>query len=398
MKLQSFCAAALLVTAIASPVHAAAEWQGYLSLDYRQFFKDGLYQKQENAFPSLAFEPEYYREMRNDIALTFKPFIRLDAVDNDRSHIDIREFFLYYTKDNLEARFGLNTVFWGVTESRHLVDIINQTDAVENIDGEDMLGQPMINLTYAFDNSLVDFFVLLGFRERTFSGEEGRLRTPMVVDVDNPLYESSDGEEHVDYAVRWSGTVLDYWDIGLHYFTGTSRDPVFVPVIENGQPVKLAPKYFQIDQVGIDIQATLESWLLKLEAIQRNGEPEDYSAAVAGFEYTVPGIVESSTDLGIIAEYHTDSRGKQATTPFNNDLFIGTRWAFNDAQSTEVIAGVIADLDFTTRSYRIESSRRIGASWKLTGELQVFSNVDQQDVLYGLRNDSFLSVEMARYF
>ena len=35
---------------------------------------------------------------------------------------------------------GLGKVFWGVTEFNHLVDVINQTDLVEGIDGEAKLG------------------------------------------------------------------------------------------------------------------------------------------------------------------------------------------------------------------------------------------------------------------
>ena len=45
-------------------------------------------------------------------------------------------------------RVGVGKVFWGVTESQHLVDIINQTDLVENIDTEDKLGQPMLETTW----------------------------------------------------------------------------------------------------------------------------------------------------------------------------------------------------------------------------------------------------------
>ena len=41
---------------------------------------------------------------------------------------------------------GAAKVFWGTAESRHLVDIINQTDAVEDIDEEDKLGQPMVKV------------------------------------------------------------------------------------------------------------------------------------------------------------------------------------------------------------------------------------------------------------
>ena len=52
-------------------------------------------------------------------------------------------------------RLGLRKVYWGVTESQHLVDVINQTEGVENLDGEDKLGQPMLNL------ALIVFFAPL---------------------------------------------------------------------------------------------------------------------------------------------------------------------------------------------------------------------------------------------
>ena len=59
----------------------------------------------------------------------------------------------------------------GVTESRHLVDVLNQVDGVEDIDEEDRLGQPMINISTQRDWGSVDLFVLPGFRERTFAGQ-----------------------------------------------------------------------------------------------------------------------------------------------------------------------------------------------------------------------------------
>jgi len=58
----------------------------------------------------------------------------------------------------------LQVGFWGVTEFQHLVDIINQTDLVENIDTEDKLGQPMINLALINDWGTVDLFIMPYFR------------------------------------------------------------------------------------------------------------------------------------------------------------------------------------------------------------------------------------------
>ena len=83
----------------------------------------------------------------------------------------------------LELRFGVDKVFWGRTESRHLVDVVNQTDLIEYPDEEEKLGQPMLRLTLPRAWGVADIFFLPYFRERTFAGRDGRLRSALVVDV-----------------------------------------------------------------------------------------------------------------------------------------------------------------------------------------------------------------------
>ena len=62
------------------------------------------------------------------------------------AHGDIRELAYVHASDDWELRLGIRKEFWGVTEFQHLVDVINQTDGVEDFDGEDKLGQQMVNL------------------------------------------------------------------------------------------------------------------------------------------------------------------------------------------------------------------------------------------------------------
>ena len=72
-----------------------------------------------------------------------------------------------------ELRVGVDRVFWGVAESQHLVDIINQVDFVEHPDGESKLGQPMVHLTWSGDWGALELFGLSGHRARTFPGPVG---------------------------------------------------------------------------------------------------------------------------------------------------------------------------------------------------------------------------------
>jgi len=326
------------------------------------------------------------------------PFARWDQNDEERTHADIRELTWLKAEDTWELRVGIRKLFWGVTESQHLVDIINQTDLVEAPDGEEKLGQPMINLALIKDWGTVDLYILPGFRERTFPGVDGRLRSTLPIDTDNAIYESSQEDRHIDYAVRWSH-VLGDWDVGVSYFNGTSRDPRFIP--NAGIPslsTALIPVYDLIEQWGIDLQATLDNWLWKIEAINHSGQGESYYATTGGFEYTFYSIIESQYDLGIISEVLYDDRGDNATTPFADDVLIGARLTLNDVQSTEFLLGVIFDSDNSSRLLSFESSRRFGNKWKATLEGQAFINIPDNSLLSGLKDDNYLQFEIVRYF
>lgn len=341
---------------------------------------------------------EYYRDWNNgDDSFVFTPFLRIDGHDKQRSHFDIRELNWTSVHQDWEITVGVGKVFWGVTESQHLVDIINQTDLVESTDGEEKLGQPMFRLGLVQDWGNIDLFILPGFRERTFPSRNARLRTAIPVDISEAEYESSRGRNNIDAAIRWFHTLGD-WDIGLSHFSGTSREPDFrLSTDGSGRPV-LIPVYMTIDQTSLDVQATKGDWLWKLELISRNGQGDRYTAATGGFEYTLYGIFESSADLGLITEYLYDDRGDAASSPFEDDLFLGARLAMNDEASSELLAGTIIDLQNNSRVFSVEASRRFGDDLKLNLEGRFFSNIDNNDPLTSFRQDDFIQLELAWYF
>ncbi|MCK4704029.1 MAG: hypothetical protein KAT90_00995 [Gammaproteobacteria bacterium] len=393
---QFFFFSFLFLSLVSSTVYAV-ELSGNISLQARHFFDEPLDQNQHKHYNSFAIEPEMYQAWDNKKqALNFSAFYRYDQYDDERTHADIRELSWLKVFDGWELTAGISKVFWGVTESQHLIDIINQTDQVESTDGEDKLGQPMIRFSTEQDWGLIDLFVLPGFRERSFAGIEGRPRfeiTPgLIFDADAVTYESDKKEKHIDYAARWLG-MFDEIELGLSYFTGTSREPTFVL---NG--TTLSPHYLQIKQIGIDLQAIIEDWTWKLEAISRKSDAENYIATTAGFEYTLYGIFETDSDLGIVIEYLYDDRNELASSPFQNDITTALRWALNDVQSTEVLLGIITDLDESVVASFIEASRRIGDSLKLTLEARTFNNTVATRPLHNFRQDDFIQADLAWYF
>lgn len=374
------------------------EFSGYVSGEARLYPNSAIHLGQDDQSVSIAAQPEYYHAWENGSSFTLVPFLWLDSADSERSHFDLREMTFLWLQEQFEVRLGVRKVFWGATEVLHLIDIINQTDLVENTDTEDKLGQPMVNVSLARDWGTLDFFLLPYFRERTFPGRDGRLRSSLVVDTDRARFESSAEEWHTDWAVRYVHTIEDV-DIGLYHFMGTSREPTLLPGADgSGNPI-LIPFYEQINQTGLDATYVVGDWLWKLEALYRAGQGnEDFFAVTGGFEYTFTGIFNSRMDLGVIGEWMYDDRGDDATTAFENDVAFGLRLAVNDPASTEVLFGWVQDVESDTRFLFLEASRRFGDHWKLEMEIRTFLDQPSDDLLFALRDDDLIQVELFYYF
>jgi len=396
-KLRIIVLAILLSSLAAHAEETSWNWGGDLELQSRFFAQDALWpgQASQAAQVSIAATAELrWRSSAGNQRVSFIPFLRWDEADKERSLVDLPEAYWAWEGDAVEILMGANTVFWGVTESVHLVDIVNQTDAAGDIDGEDKLGQPMMNLAWQSDWGQISAYVLPLFRERTYPGVDGRLRPPLPVDTDRPVYESSRGMNHVDLALRYSHYFGDV-DIGLSLFSGTSRDPRLLPA---GDSAVLVPHYDQIDQVGVDLQYTRDAWLWKLEAIARNGYSHTFAAA-GGLEYTFYQVRQSAADVGLLLEFQYDGRNDlEPFTTNDNDIFVGTRLALNDTQDTSVLAGVAYDVDTGETFLNIEAERRFGDDIAAELRVRAFSGASPHDVMYSVIRDDYVQLQISKYF
>ncbi len=383
-----------------------------LGLQSRFFANSGI-NGQNSALPSVSALLEYRTSWNaGRDAFTFSPFIRLEAEDGKRSHADIRELYWNRVSDDWELNVGFQQVFWGVTEFNHLVDIINQTDFVEDIDDEEKLGQPMINLSLVRNWGILDFMLLTGFRERTFPGDDGRLGFGLLVDKQSTTYASAAGKHRLDGAVRWShylGPVV----FGVYHFSGTNRDPQLDVYEKSPGQFAYRPHYTTIDQTGFDAQVIVGDWVYKIEAISRSGDGQRFQASTFGFEKSIVGFMGTRADLGLVAEYMYDDRGAEATTIYEHDLALGTRWSMNDTSDTQALMGLIWDTRTRETIFSLEASRRLGERWKLNLEGRAFgggtrlpkgSGLDVLEALQDLDNksaplqrDDYIQLELTRY-
>ncbi|MDH3760225.1 MAG: hypothetical protein OEU50_04530 [Gammaproteobacteria bacterium] len=395
--LRSLATIPLLLSALTAET-GRASWDisSNIDLTTRVFSEDARWPGQDDATTQLSIAGSTeFRWREGDSRASIIPYLRYDQTDDERSLADLREAYWAKEAESYELLIGVNTVFWGVTESLHLVDIVNQTDAVADIDGEDKLGQPMINLELQRDWGRVSVYVLPFFRERSFAGADGRLRAPLPVDTGNPRYESSEQENHVDLALRYSHYVGSV-DIGVNAFSGTSREP---RLLADATGNVLVPYYDQIDQLGLDLQYTGDAWLWKLEAIARESQNDSFTAAVGGFEFIFYQVADTAADIGLLIELQYDGRDDgEPLTLADNDLFAGIRLALNDSQDTAVLAGVGYDLETSETYVNIEADRRLGDNYVLELRARFITNANPQDTSYAIENDDYLQLQLSRYF
>lgn len=392
--------AALTSAAVAGPTALAAQGLDLgleVAAEARVFAREPGFAGQTAAAvsPSLAVRPEAILELADGAwRLSVEGFLRVDAHDGRRTHIDVRELGVGWRGGRVRAFAGAGRVFWGVTEVRHLVDIVNQTDAIEDLDEEDKLGQPMVRATIDGGWGALDVMVLPWFRERTYPAHDGRLRGPLPVSGD-AVYESRRGRWHPDLALRWyrpTGAV----DLGISFFRGTAREPRLLPGSDGGV---LVPHYDVIDQTGVDVQWTGDATLLKLEAITRGGHGDRFAAATVGVEHTLYGVLGSPGDLGLLVEAMLDDRTAPApVTVFDHDIFLGARWARNDVAGTAVLGGAVVDWEHGETLVMVEADRRLGQSWKAALEVRFFAGTEPGRPAHALRRDGFANLRLTRFF
>jgi len=379
---------------------AGAESQdvhGHVAAELRLFPSDPAHSRQPDTYNfSFATELAYERGIGDGLVFRGIAFGRVDEHDPERSRVDLNQAVLQFTRDALAVDVGVHTVFWGVTESRHLVDIVNQIDELEWIGSDRRLGQLMARASYHIGRfGSVELLGATAFRPRRYPGPRGRPGVPAEVRYGDTEYEAGLGRWHPDVAVRWSHAVGELSG-AASVFVGTAREPELIPG-GTGEPPVLQPQYALIRQGGLELQWTHGDWLWKGEAIVREGQGAAFAAVTFGFERTIYGVLGSTSDLAVFLEYSHDGRENLTLNIHDSDLFGGLRLLMNDFAGTEVSGGALTDVDSGATFAVMEATRRFGQRWTIELLAQLFSASDPPDPLYWFRRDDHLQTT-ARFF
>lgn len=379
------------------------QWRGNVQLQSRSFLHGPTGGQKDQFQYSYTVSPQIKSiASSGDKIITGKIFHRKDFTDDVRTHWDIRELKLDQRMDDTVITWGVDSVFWGKTESQNLVDIINQHDGVEGVFTDEKLGQPMIKVRHVAELGVLEAYYLPYSRQATYAGSRGRLRTKPGIDGDRAQYQEGAKQWYPGVAFRWEPDLRES-DFGLSMFHGLSRDPSFTS-IDHNREAWFAPVYSAITQVGLDMQYITDQTLYKLEGIYRRGQLDlelskrNYVAVTLGLEHSIGGFLQGPGDLGLILEYNRDGLGRRSINSLEDDIVLGLRYSVNDVADTYLLATVALDRILGSRLYNVELTRRVGESLKLSGELFIPALNEDKELIYGYRRDAVLTTSVSYYW
>lgn len=437
---------------VAAPVAAADDQlnvSGQVDFGIRYHSDDGLYLGQSSngvhPFFSLGLEGDFVVG-QGKVAFAFSG---LGDEENGRSYANIGQ--LYYTQsfENWDILAGFNTENWSVSESRSVVNVLNPRNRSDPITGKSYLGTPMINANFHTDFGTFSGYALTGFVEGNHIRSSSRHRQPIIPDSDDPVFEEGNGR-HLDFALRYENNFNlgdGAIDFSASYFNGTSRTPGCTTVAGTGQascvdailsalavinPGAPAPGsssstfwkwmdanatdtllhaasaapapdlrlyYPHIQQVGITSVYARDDLQLRFEGAFRHTDGSNNFEAVVGGDYAFNEFAGSEGTLTVAVEYlYNNDPVDQGYVVFDNDLFVGLNYRFNNAYDTQAKFAVFHDLETQARIYQAGLYSRLSDNLALSINASKVTSRGWNDPLAFIKNDNYAEIVLSAFF
>ena len=380
---------------LSSLLYGELEYKGYIGLDRQYYISKPSGKHPGNLTLQQQLELKY---TEGDFEAVISLYAQEDSYDlssekNDRSFVRLDELYgKYYFEDDMVLA-GRNIRFWGALEVNNIVDTFNTRDF--RTDGLDPQKQGAWNVSYThyFENSELSLIAKFYEEQQKMAAYPyvyyffpEKVNVPPLgqfdLDYDSDRT-SSESLYRPTLYLSWSGSTesdypIDYAFIIQH---GYDSQRAFVSELDFvKQTTTLREELYLVNKVMSYETMVVGATLFKLEALVTDVIDEVYTSAVPqdvqiedyyqfglGVEHTISGII-GDADLGLLAEYYnydTFKKGADITTDldlfqvFQNDLFVGFRYTFNDAADGSIIAGAMIDMSYQEQSYSVKFERRM---------------------------------------
>lgn len=347
-------------------------------------------------------------------------FGRIDVIDEERDRIVVEEAWAQYWKGALKLRIGADIVNWTATEAFHPADVINARNLDSDIENYEKLGEPMVQVALSLPtNTSFELYAMPAYMSPILPSPRSRLSPVpegavagerLMVDRDGRFTNDTFGPQG---AVRIR-QVIGGADIALHALEHMDRiQPVVVP--EPGTN-RVHAVFRTVRQLGATYSQVIGGFIGKLELAHRDfarlleTEPlgpipeRDHTTVAVGFEYG--WVHDAGSESTILLEgqsvFGLSRAARAEVNPFQRDVLVGYRFAWNDEDSKELRLSAIIDVE-NPDEYLINASyrQRLGETWGVELGARLFNASYDGSSPWGLvplRDADMVRLVLTRYF
>jgi hypothetical protein len=345
---------------------------------------------------------------------------RVDAVDEERSRVVLEEAWLQYWRGRLKLRLGADIVNWTATEAFHPADVINARNLDSDLENYEKIGEPLLLVAWSLsEQATLELYLMPGYMAPILPSRRSRLRlVPPDADVGGRVLVNRNGHFTEDIigpqaALRFRAT----WgsaDFSLHVLEHMDRSQPLVVLDPTSD--QLHAVFLTVRQLGVTYSHVFGSLITKLEASYRNFvrvedtarfgvlPDRDHSTVALGLEYGFvhEGGSESTAFAEAEAVFGLSEQERYEVNPFQRDVLIGYRYAWNDEDSRALLVSAIFDLEHGSE-YLVNASyeQRLGETWGIELGARLINADSRGNSPFGLsplRNADLVRAVLTRYF
>ena len=400
--------------------------QGHLDLTAQAYMLRPESKHPLNLTASAVLELQYAKD---DFKIKTKFKAQQDYYDfqgtsehTDRTYLRLDELYGTLDLEDDQLSFGKNIHFWGALEVRNITNSFNSDELRDDPFNSDKIGSWNVALNHYTDNG--EFSAIVKFYEESRNMSAFPYvyyyfpeSVPVMPGVNLPLvYDnhlltkesayrpsiyfkysaSTDTEYPLDYAVIFENG----YDSQRYYTTSLSA---------NGTSMQTNENAYLVNKLSTFNTLVLGSTLVKLEAVFTDviddEEISDYMHVGLGLEYTLSQFYGDG-DLGLISEYYyydTFDSSKRSDLElfelFQNDLFVGLRYSFNQGNDASIIGGAILDAEYDEQVYYVEYETRLAELFKLNLDYRFIQpSKEYQTAFHLMGKHERVSLNIGYYF
>ena len=307
--------------------------------------------------------------------------------DPGKELADFRQLYFTFDLGGSELSLGAKQVFWGVTESKNVVDVINQRDIVGGQSAEYKLGTPAVSVLSYYGDAEVEYWYMPKSRQQTNYSENSR--EGFGAPIGAVTFSNKSEKYGGDHAVRLFYSSGNF-DFAISSFEGLARSPISTPnggVIDQNYPYQ--------SSTGLELQYTSDAALLKLEAIGGKQGLSEFEATTFGVETTAYGISDTNYDLGLILEAQLDNRPQALSEEMLAYLL---RLVANNSSDTEIVLAYLDDLLGEQSLVSLSGSHRLRNGLLIELEARKVNAANSLLPLYALERDDSVALNFKYFF